>query len=104
MVIIVAADNKFKHLTRSDREIIETGIRNGSTQKAIADTISKQNSAVGKEIRQHREISYKCALPVECAVYQKCRFSETQETNRYKYIKVVFLRWIFILHMPFYYV
>ena len=73
MVIIMAATNKFKHLTRDERAIIQVGIENGSTQKAIADTIGKQKSTVGKEIKQHRQISYKCRMPVECAIYQKCR-------------------------------
>ena len=34
-------DNKYKHLTSSERQIIEVGIRNGSSKKAIADTIGK---------------------------------------------------------------
>ena len=69
----MAASNKNKHLTLQERQIIETGIRNGSTQKAIADTLGKQKSTIGKEIKLHREIAYKCRLPVECALYQTCR-------------------------------
>ncbi len=73
MVIMMAANNKFKHLTGEERRIIQVGIENGSTQKAIADTIGKQKSTIGKEIKQHRVLSYKCRMPVECAVYRKCR-------------------------------
>lgn len=69
----MATDNKNKHLTLEERRIIETGIRNGSTQKAIADTIGKQKSTIGKEIRLHRERTYRCELPVECAEYKVCR-------------------------------
>ena len=69
----MAANNKNKHLTLEERRIIEVGIRNGSTHKAIADTIGKQKSTIGKEIRLHRELAYRCKLPVECAIYSKCR-------------------------------
>ncbi len=69
----MAATNKNKHLTFEERKIIETGITNGSTQKAIADTIGKQKTTIGREIRLHREIIYKCRMPVECAAYQSCR-------------------------------
>ena len=46
-------DIKNSHLTKSDREIIESGIKNGATKTSIADTIGKDNSTVGKEIKQH---------------------------------------------------
>lgn len=39
-------DNKYKHLTSSERQIIEVGIRNGSSKKAIADTIGKDKSSM----------------------------------------------------------
>jgi len=69
----MSANNKNKHLTLEERKIIEHGIESGATQKAIADTIGKQKSTVGKEIHQHRQQVYRCALPVECAIYRKCR-------------------------------
>ncbi len=62
-----------KHLTLDDRKIIEAGIRNGSTKTAIAKTIGKDNSTVGKEIAQHRILKKKCNLPLECNQYRKCR-------------------------------
>lgn len=73
MVKNMAVSNKFTHLTLNDRKIIETGIRNGSTQKAIADILGKQKSTIGKEIKLHREQTFKCKLPVECAVYKTCK-------------------------------
>ena len=69
----MAADNRNKHLIFEERKIIETGAEHGCTQKSIADTIGKQKSTVGKEIKLHREQTYKCALPVECAIYRTCR-------------------------------
>ncbi len=47
-------ENKEKHLTLKERRIIRTGIENGSTKTAIAETIGKDNSTIGKEIKLHR--------------------------------------------------
>lgn len=66
------SDNKNKALTLEERGIIETGVRNGSTKTAIARTIGKDKSTIGKEIKLHRYLSHKCSLPLECAVYKKC--------------------------------
>lgn len=65
--------NKNKHLTHEERCIIETGIRNGSSKKAIADTLGKDKSTIGKEIKLHRINTYKCKLPLECSAYAKCK-------------------------------
>lgn len=42
--------NAYSHLTLQERRIILTGITNGSTKTAIAKTIGKDKSTVGKEI------------------------------------------------------
>ena len=60
------------HLTSEERRIIETGIRNGSTKTAIAKTIGKDNSTVGKEIKLRRRLKFKCTLPRPCANYRHC--------------------------------
>lgn len=65
-------ENYNKALTLEERRIIEAGIRNGSTKKSIADTIGKDKSTVGKEIKLHRTQSYKCRMPLECSGYKKC--------------------------------
>ena len=65
-------DNSFSHLTLDERRIILAGIRNGSSKAAIAETIGKDKSTVGKEIRLHRTLSHKCHLPLECSAYRKC--------------------------------
>ena len=64
--------NSFSHLTLEERRIILTGITNGSSKTAIAKTIGKDKSTVGKEIKLHRCLKYKCKLPLECSNYRKC--------------------------------
>lgn len=70
----MSSSNSFYHLTLEERSIILTWIRNGSTKTAIARTIGKDNSTVGKEVKLHRKLTHKCPLPMECAGYKKCRF------------------------------
>lgn len=64
--------NSFSHLTLEERRIILAGITNGSSKTAIAQTIGKDKSTVGKEIRLHRTLSHKCKMPLECSNYRKC--------------------------------
>lgn len=62
----------YSHLTIEQRRIIAEGIRNGSSKSAIAETIGKDKSTVGKEIKLHRQLVRKCPLPLECAAYKHC--------------------------------
>lgn len=64
--------NSFSHLTLEERRIILAGITNGSTKTAIAQTIGKDKSTVGKEIKLHRSLTHKCKMPLECCHYIKC--------------------------------
>ena len=64
--------NFFSHLTLAERRIILAGITNGSTKTAIAQTIGKDKSTVGKEIKLHRTLTHKCKMPLECSHYKKC--------------------------------
>ena len=66
--------NSFSHLTLEERRIILTGISNGSTKTAIALTIGKNKSTIGKEIKLHRKLTHKCKLPLECTNYRRCIF------------------------------
>lgn len=66
--------NAYSHLTLEERRIILKGITNGSTKAAIAQTIGKDKSTVGKEIKAHRVLVKKCPLPLECSAYRKCPF------------------------------
>ena len=82
---LMSVSNTFNHLTLEERRIILTGITNGSTKTAIAQTIGKEKSTVGKEIKLHRTLTYKCALPLECSNYRKCTFQRQCTTDCPKY-------------------
>ena len=69
----MSTNNSNKHLTDVERSIIETGIKNGSTQTAIAKILGQNKSTIGREITEHRELKSACKLPVECAIYAKCK-------------------------------
>ena len=64
--------NKNRHLTAAERQIIAAGISNGSSKAAIAETLGKEKSTNGKEIKLHRYLKHKCNMPLECANYRKC--------------------------------
>jgi len=68
------SNKEVTHLIPEERRIIETGIRHGSTKTAIAKTIGKDNSTVGKEIKLHRKLKFKCSLPRECVNYKHCKY------------------------------
>lgn len=65
--------NKNKHLTFAERQIIETGIRNGSSKIAIAKTLGKDKSTIGKEIKLHRFHQNSRVYPVDCTKFAKCK-------------------------------
>ena len=69
----MSTTNKSKHLTLEERIVIETGIKNGSTKAAIATTLGKDKSTIGKEIKEHRRVVYRMKLPCECSKYSTCR-------------------------------
>ncbi len=70
----MSVSNKGSHLTKSDREIIQRGIENGSTKVAIALILGKEKSTIGKEIKEHRTLSKEFNFALECKNYQKCKF------------------------------
>jgi IS30 family transposase len=78
--------NAFSHLTLQERRIILTGIMNGSTKTAIAQTIGKDKSTIGKEIKLHRTLTHKCKMPLECNNYRKCPFSRQCTADCPEYI------------------
>ena len=82
----MTANNKGTHLSFEDRKIIETGISNGSTKTAIAKTIGKDNSTVGKEIDAHRILKSKCPLPLECSAYRHCKLGRNCTISCPKYV------------------
>lgn len=78
----MAAINKNAHLTIAERQIIETGIYNGSSKVSIAETIGKDKSTIGKEIKLHRQLKHKSRYPINCALYQKCKNRSTFLCNK----------------------
>lgn len=68
----MSTNNKNLHLTVQERIIIEKGIENGSTKAAIALTIGKDKSTVGKEIKKHRELVHKSSYKINCANMKNC--------------------------------
>lgn len=68
----MSSNNKNLHLTVQERIIIEKGIKNGSTKAAIALTIGKDKSTVGKEIKKHRELVHKSSYKINCANMKNC--------------------------------
>jgi len=68
--------NKNKHITLDERIIILTGITNNSTKVAIARTLGKDKSTIGKEIKINRELVSKCKMPLECSNYRVCKLGK----------------------------
>lgn len=68
----MSSNNKNLHLTVQERIIIEKGIENGSTKAAIALTIGKDKSTVGKEIKKHRELVHKSSYKINYANMKNC--------------------------------
>lgn len=68
----MSSNNKNLHLTVQERIIIEKVIENGSTKAAIALTIGKDKSTVGKEIKKHRKLVHKSSYKINCANMKNC--------------------------------
>ena len=68
----MSSNNKNLNITAQERLIIEKGIENGSTKAAIALTIGKDKSTVGKEIKKHRELVHKSSYKINCANMKNC--------------------------------
>lgn len=83
----MTSTNKNKHLTCQERIIIETGIRNNSSKAALATTLGKDKSTIGKEIVLHRVLKHKCSMPLECNNYKKCSHDRQCTTNCPDYSK-----------------
>lgn len=79
--------NKNKHMSLSDRQIIEKGIFNESSKTAIAEIIGKDASTVGKEIKEHRYQYYKCPYTIDCINYPKCKYDRKCSTECIGYQK-----------------
>lgn len=64
----------YRHLTLSDRSVIESGICAGLSKAEIARNIGKDKSTVGNEIKAHRiAVSGYALYPVDCKNFPKCK-------------------------------
>ncbi len=72
-LVILMGSNSNSHLTLEDRKSIEQGINNSETKASIADKLGKDKSTIGKEIKLHRVMTYKCHMPLECSNYRHCQ-------------------------------
>ncbi|RGG63662.1 helix-turn-helix domain-containing protein [Eubacterium sp. AF19-12LB] len=77
----MSINNSLSHLTLYERRIILTGITSDSSKTAIAQTIGKNKSTIGKEIKLHRSLSHKCNMPLECRNYCKCVYDRKCTTD-----------------------
>ena len=68
----MTTDNKNRHLTLEERQIIENGIKDGLKKSEIATMLGKDKSTIGKEIRLHRLFKHSMKLKLECEGYRKC--------------------------------
>ncbi len=82
----MGSENKGTHLTLEERKMIQRGIENGATKTAISKTIGKDNSTVGKEIKNHRVQTGKCSLPLECSEYRHCKLGRQCTVSCPKYV------------------
>ena len=79
--VYMSINNSFSHLTLDEIRIILTGITSDSSKTAIAQTIGKDKSTIGKEIKLHRSLSYKCNMPLKCTNYRKCVYGRECTTD-----------------------
>ena len=73
---------KGKHLSRENREVIEAGIRNRDSARAIAKRLDASPSTVTREVRAHRtvtekKLSAKEKASLRCAKRDSCQASGT---------------------------
>ncbi|MBQ3302649.1 MAG: helix-turn-helix domain-containing protein [Eggerthellaceae bacterium] len=73
---------KGKHLSKENREAIESGVRNGDSARAIARRIDVSPSTVTREVKAHRTVREKRASQADrasakCARYASCQASGT---------------------------
>lgn len=73
---------KGKHLSKENREVVESGIRNRDSARAIAKRIDASPSTVTREVEAHRTVREKKLSPKEnaslrCAKRESCQASGT---------------------------
>lgn len=94
-------DNHQKHLTLSDRIIIEKGLNEGKTFTAIATAVGKDPTTISKEIRKHRTLKQRkdksvlprCTHEKSCQVKHLCNncYLSCNECNRCRTVCMEYL-------------
>ncbi len=79
--------HKTKNLNLDERLTIEKGIFNNISKRAIANSIGKSESTIGKEIALHRFLSYNSSLKLECENYKHCKFKRNCNLNCPDYVQ-----------------
>lgn len=72
-------DNHQKHLTLSDRIIIEKGLDEGKTFAAIATAVGKDPTTISKEVRKHRTLKQR----KDKSVIPRCAHEKTVRLNAF---------------------
>lgn len=78
--------SKGMHLTRANREVIEEGLREGKSARAIARMIDVSPSTVTREVRTNRTLIEQkrragANLAIRCAKYKECERGGSACTN-----------------------
>ena len=67
---------KNKSLTLDQRRLIQKGIELGYSKVSIAQSIEKDKSTVGKEIKLHRQkVASSESNPLDCTGYATCKYN-----------------------------
>lgn len=80
---------KFSHFTIREREMIQQYCFEGQTITYIAEKVGHSKSSTANEILLHRMLKYRCAMPLECENYRKCKYGRRCKPDCSDYIKFV---------------
>lgn len=67
------ASKKYSHLTKDERFIIETMLKNSSSLVTIAETLNRDVTTISKEIKKHRKVKLPSIDKNLCINRSKCR-------------------------------
>lgn len=77
------ASKKYSHLTKEERHIIETMLKNSSCLVTIAETLGRDVTTISKEIKKHRKVKQPAFNKNFCINKTICRKNCTNKMNCY---------------------
>lgn len=77
------ASKKYSHLTKDERRIIETMLKNSSDLSTIAETLGRDVTTISKEIKKHRKVKQPAFDKNLCINKTICRKACTKEMDCY---------------------